>query len=447
MRIESIMRLRLLLPALLLAAAGCDRALTTEPVDRVPIANEIVDAATARAALVGAYDGLQSLSYVGLDLALLGDLPSDNARHSGTFQYLGAIDRHTTQADNVEVRDYWVAVYEALSRVNLVLAKVPAISGLSDTEKNQILGEAHFLRALHLHNLVKFFGAVPMPLEPILSAGEAAKATRTPVAQVYDQILKDLDQAGQLITDTHQTRQASAGAVEALRARVLLYKADYPGALSAADAAVARGYTLAPTFTDLFSPNGSDTPEDIFRVSFTPTEYNEIGYYYLGAGRREVQPTADLRSAFSAGDVRLAATVAPRGSSNLQGVKYPTTIGAEHVHVIRFAEVILIRAEALARLGRLGEAVAAYNQIRVRAKLAPHVLGTDVSTQADVIAAIDRERRLELALEGDRWPDLVRTGRAAAVEKLTASNAYQTLFPIPAREVVVAPGITQNPGY
>ena len=441
------MRLRLLLPAMLLAAAGCDRALTTEPVDRVPIANEIVDAATARAALVGAYDGLQSLSYVGLDLALLGDLPSDNARHSGTFQYLGAIDRHTTQADNVEVRDYWVAVYDALSRVNLVLAKVPAISGLSDTEKNQILGEAHFLRALHFHNLVKFFGAVPMPLEPILSAGEAAKATRTPVAQVYDQILKDLDQAGQLITDTDQTRQASVGAVEALRARVLLYKADYPGALNAADAVIARGYTLAPTFTDLFSPTGSDTPEDIFRVSFTPTEYNEIGYYYLGAGRREVQPTTDLQAAFSAGDVRKTATVIPRNSSNLQGVKYPTTIGAEHVHVIRLAEVILIRAEALARLGRLDEAVTAYNRIRVRAKLAPHVLGTDVSTQADVIAAIDRERRLELALEGDRWPDLVRTGRAAAIEKLTASNAYQTLFPIPAREVVVAPGITQNPGY
>lgn len=441
------MRLRLLLPAMLLAAAGCDRALTTEPVDRVPIANEIVDAATARAALVGAYDGLQSLSYVGLDLALLGDLPSDNARHSGTFQYLGAIDRHTTQADNVEVRDYWIAVYDALSRVNLVLAKVPAISGLSDTEKNQILGEAHFLRALHFHNLVKFFGAVPMPLEPILSAGDAAKATRTPVAQVYDQILKDLDQAGQLITDTDQTRQASAGAVEALRARVLLYKADYPGALNAANAVIARGYTLAPTFTDLFSPTGSDTPEDIFRVSFTPTEYNEIGYYYLGAGRREVQPTTDLQAAFSAGDVRKTATVIPRNSSNLQGVKYPTTIGAEHVHVIRLAEVILIRAEALARLGRLDEAVTAYNQIRVRAKLAPHVLGTDVSTQADVIAAIDRERRLELALEGDRWPDLVRTGRAAAVEKLTASNAYQTLFPIPAREVVVAPGITQNPGY
>jgi len=218
-------------------------------------------------------------------------------------------------------------------------------------------------------------------------------------------------------------------------------------ALAAANAVEARGYALAPTFTDLFTANGTDTPEDIFRVSFTPTEYNEIGYYYLGAGRREVQPTADLNTAFDAADVRKAATVARRGSSNLQGVKYPTTIGAEHVHVIRFAEIVLIKAEALARLGQLPEAVAEYDRIRVRAGLAPHVFGTDVKTQADVLAAIDRERRLELALEGDRWPDLVRTGRAATVEKLTNDTMHTLLFPIPAREIVTAPGLTQNPGY
>jgi len=442
------MRLRLLLPALALAAAtGCDKALTTQPVDRVPIEREIVDAPSARAALIGAYDALQSLGYVGLDLALLGDLPSDNARHTGTFQYLGAIDRHLTQADNTEITDMWVAIYDALARTNLILAKVPAITGLSDEEKNEILGEAHFLRALHLHNLVKFWGDVPMPLDPIASAGDAAKVTRTPAPQVYDQIIKDLDQAAQLITNTTNTRQASRGAVDALRARVLLYKRDYAGALAAANASEARGYSLAPTFTDLFTANGADTPEDIFRVSFTPTEYNEIGYYYLGAGRREVQPTADLNAAFSAGDVRKAATVARRGSSNLQGVKYPTTIGAEHVQVIRFAEVILIKAEALARLGQLPEAVDEYNRIRVRAGLAPHVLGTDVTTQDDVLAAIDRERRLELALEGDRWPDLVRTGRAAAVEQLTNDTMRTLLFPIPAREIVTAPGLTQNPGY
>ena len=88
-----------------------------------------------------------------------------------------------------------------------------------------------------------------------------------------------------------------------------------------------------------------------------------------------------------------------------------------------------------------------YNKIRVRAGLAPHVLGTDVTTQTDVLNAIWNERRLELALEGDRWPDLIRTGRAMTVLGLPANRAFQLLYPIPSRELIVSPGLVQNPGY
>ena len=112
--------------------------------------------------------------------------------------------------------------------------------------------------------------------------------------------------------------------------------------------------------------------------------------------------------------------------------------------MIRLAEVLLIKAEALARQNNLSGAVDAYNPIRVRAGLAPHVLGADVTTQAEVLAAIDTERRLELAFEGDRWPDLVRTGQAVPVLGIPE---FQTLFPIPQAERDVAPGLTQNPGY
>ncbi len=98
----------------------------------------------------------------------------------------------------------------------------------------------------------------------------------------------------------------------------------------------------------------------------------------------------------------------------ISGVKFPTTAGAEDFHVIRFAEVLLIKAEAQARLNDLAGAVDTYNLIRERAELPPHSLGGDVSTQEEVLAAIDLERRLELAFEGDRWADLVRTGQAVA---------------------------------
>jgi len=90
--------------------------------------------------------------------------------------------------------------------------------------------------------------------------------------------------------------------------------------------------------------------------------------------------------------------------------------------------------------------VAEYNKVRVRAGLAPHVLGVDVITQADVMAAILKERRRELALEGDRWPDLVRLGIAATVKSFT-DRPFQALFPIPLQETVTAPGVVQNPGY
>ena len=107
------------------------------------------------------------------------------------------------------------------------------------------------------------------------------------------------------------------------------------------------------------------------------------------------------------------------------------------------AEVVLIKAEALARLNQLAAAVAEYNKVRVRAGLAPHVLGVNVTTQADVLAAIEKERRLELALEGDRWPDLVRLGEATTVRGIPA---WRTVFPIPASDVAAA-GLTQNPNY
>ncbi len=108
--------------------------------------------------------------------------------------------------------------------------------------------------------------------------------------------------------------------------------------------------------------------------------------------------------------------------------------------MIRYAEVILNKAEALARLNRLAEAVTEYNAIRVRAGLKPHVLGTDVTSQTDVLNAIWNERRLELALEGDRWPDLVRTGRAMIVLGLPPDRAFQQLYPIPSRELIVSTG-------
>jgi outer membrane murein-binding lipoprotein Lpp len=442
--------MKLLLSAVVVAAAslaGCSSVLEVSPYDRIPADQTIVDASTAQAALNGAYEQLESSSLYGLDVQLLGDLPSDNGSWGGTYQFLGDITRNTIAADNPEVTSFWSALYREIDRVNTVIVRVPQLSGVATETANEIMGEAYFLRALSYHNLVKFWGDVPMPLVPVKTASDAASYTRASVAQVYTQILSDLDKAASMITNTTDTRRATVDAVTALRARVLFYKGDYAGALTAANTVLDGRDTLTVAFADLFTATGDDTDEDIFRVAFTAAQSNSLGYYWLQAGRHEARVTTNLYNAFEPGDLRKVVTTTPRssGSTTYQGNKYPTTAGTEHPHVIRLAELVLIKAEVLARQSDLAGAVAEYNKVRLRAGLAAHTLGTEVTTQSDVLAAILKERRLELALEGDRWPDLVRLGLAGSVKTL-AKPGY-TLFPIPLRDMTTTPGLTQNPDY
>ncbi len=443
--------------AFCVTAASCGDALNTEPQSSLSADGAIHDAATAQAALNGAYNALESSSYYGLYMQVLGDLPADNAYWTGTFQYISDVSSNRMTADNTSATDMWTAIYRQIDRDNVILQKVPGVAGLTDAAKNDILGQAYFLRALSFHNLAKFYGDVPMPLVPVTSPADAAAYTRSPIANVYTQILADLDKAGQLIGNTTNTRYATQTAVKALRARVLFYRAslsgstsaaDYQAALDAANSVLAGRDTLTVAYADLFSTTGTNTAEDIFRVSFVVAQNNSLGNWYIASGRGEVSPTQDLVNAYSAGDVRKAWSVRATNNTNhpLEGRKYSTTAGTEHVHVIRLAELVLMKAEILARQGNLDAAVAEYNKVRIRAGLAKHVLGTDVKTAADVLAAIIAERRLELALEGDRWHDLNRLGTAAAVKGFT-NRSYQTKFPIPLRDINTSPQLTQNPGY
>jgi len=449
---------KLALPLLFLAATACDDILQTEPVTSLPQDQLIVDAATATAALNGAYDGLQSGSYYGLSLLLMGDLTADNTVWTGTFQYLGDVTTNRIQADNPEVTGMWTAIYQQIDRDNVILQRTPAVASIPAAVRNDVMGQAYFMRALGFHNLVKFWGAVPLPLKPVVAPEDAQAYTRTPVNDVYTQILKDLDSAAALTQNSTNLRYATVNAARALRARVLFYRAglpgnagsqaDYQSALDLANQVLTGRDTLVVPYADLFTAAGTNTTEDIFRVAYNVTETNSISNYYLQVGRAEVSPSTNIDGAYPAGDLRKAWSIRPSGNAGrpLNGNKYAARPGTEHVHVIRLAEVVLIKAEALARLNRLPEAVAQYNKVRVRAGIPKHTLGTEVTTQAQVLAHIEFERRLELAFEGDRWPDLNRLGRAVAV-KAIADRPGQALLPIPLRDVRTSPGLTQNPGY
>jgi starch-binding outer membrane protein, SusD/RagB family len=452
------MRNKTLLLLIAAALTACSGILDVPPSSSVPSNVAISDAAGARSALNGAYAGLQLGSYYAETFVDFVELLSDNARHTGTFDDYKDADQYQMRAENISVGLMWDDIYDAINRTNEIIQKVPNVTGLTDTEKNEILGEAYFLRALHYHNVVKLWGETPLRLEPAKTPDEASTITRSSVAATYTQILADLAQAEQLITaGRSQTRQASLGAAYALEARVKLYQKDWAGAEAAAANAEALGYSLAPNFSDLFDATGNNTPEDIFRITFTPTQKNFLAVYYLPkglAGRFEVGPTitpTGIVAAFdpaSGGDISLYNPTDKRGIWSIARsgtrayiAKFRNPGGDEDIHVIRLGEVILIRAEALAMLGRLPEAVAEYNRLRVRAGVAADP--TTGLTQAGVLAAIARERRLELAFEGDRWPDLVRTGTATTL----GVPATQQLLPIPQSEIDVARQLTQNPGY
>ena len=454
------MRMKLLLILSAVSLSACSDVLDVPPTSSVPSETAISDAAGARAALAGAYAGLQSNSLYGHTIIDWTELLSDNLRFVGTFDNYAEADANALRADNISVGNMWNAGYNEINRANEILQKVPNVTDLPAAEQAEILGEARFLRALTYHNLVKMWDGVPLRLEPVKTAAEAANIARASTVEVYAQILADLGEAKTLITaGRSQTRQASLGAVYALEARVKLYQQDWAGAEAAAATVEGMGYTLAPNFSELFEATGSNTPEDIFRITFLPTQSQSVGFYYLPkalGGRYEVAPTTGSTGIIAAFDPASGGNIAVYNPTDRRGIwsiaragtrtyaaKFRNPSGDEDLHVLRLGEVILIRAEALARLNQLPEAVAEYNRLRVRAGLAPDpVVGL---TQAGVLAAIARERRLELAFEGDRWHDLVRTGTAVPI---MAIPAFQTLLPIPQGEIdTTQPALTQNPGY
>lgn len=454
--------------ALVLAATlfvGACNVLDTSPPDRLSDDKAIKTPAGARAALAGAYNELQDGYYYGGTITHFGDLSADNANETGTFTSYKDAASHSLFADNADVTGMWSHIYDAIKRTNTLIARVPGVDGFDPGEQEQILGEAYFLRALNYHNLVKHYGGVPLRLDPITDPSNSGDITRGSVPEVYAQIHSDLDSAELLMTNTTSpTNHATIGAAKALQARVYMFEGNNALALAKVQEVVDLGYSLAPVYADLFNSDDATTPENIFKVTFTSAldQANLFGYYWLsdqlatGAGRYELGPTQSLINAYDtlSTDVRLLWNIQPdpSGGGYIEGTqsggsygsKFPTPAGAEDFHVIRFAEMLLIKAEALARQSQLDSAVATYNLIRARAGLLPHVLGVNVTTQQQVLDAIDRERRLEFAEEGDRWTDLIRTGRAQAVLGITAN---QELYPIPQAERDISPGVTQNPGY
>lgn len=453
--------IRIIPAALLVLGLGACEGdlLDVPPLDEIDENIAIVDAASAQAALVGAYEALQDENYYGTDWVIFGDLLSDNAEHQGTFGTYSQADRHALLPDNITLDRIWSAIYGGIYRANTIIEKVPTLQGVSVGESDRIMAGAYALRALHYFNLVRAWGDVPLVFEAIESLPEAAELSaqisRDPASAVYQSILNDLSLAESLFSSAGASNDdrtfITPGFVDALQAKVNLYLGNWSEARNNAQEVVSSGdYGLATNFSALFPADEGATAEDIFSVVFTADAFNNFGYYYQFDGRFEVGATEDIYFAYPEGDARWNWSFGDAYVGAIEVTKFPTTIGAENFHVIRYAEVLLIMAEAQARQGGLANlqsAVGYLNMVRQRAGISGYDLVADLgNSQEDVIEAILLERRLELAFEGDRWFDLVRVGKALDVLPNLDDPDF-LVWPVPQGELDTAPNLTQNPGY
>jgi hypothetical protein len=475
--------------ATLVVLPSCEKFLSVDPPYAQDAENFFQTPEDYERALVGAYDLLQS-SFLTL---WIGEIASDNAIAGGESvndsKGLHDIDNMTHGGVNVELRNVLRWNYTGITRANYILEHK---DNIDFPRKAHILAEAKFLRAYYYFELVKYFGDVPLIIDKRIGIEEARTIPRSPKAEVYAQIEADLVAAAAVLTPVAaQKGRATRGAAKALLGKVYLYQNKFTEAAAIFDEIIDSGqYSLYPDYSQLFSVAAENNSETIFDVEYTGLEGGSYGCLIClegnaavgfqgirqytgpvyGDGNSYNLPTPELYAAFSPIDPRRAATVLDieafiaaqtnpasityaigagghTGYYNNKYIKKQGEIGLPdndltspvNYRVLRYADVLLMAAEAHYQLGNPSRATALVNQIRQRAGIP----GASVNS----IEKVYNERRLELSGEGLRFFDLVRTGQAAQYIPGFVVGKHE-VFPIPQVEIDLAGGTwSQNPGY
>lgn len=460
------MKKLLLFGFLLAATTACQKDfLDLKPQSQPNAANFYKTASDFGNAVNGAYDALQSPNQYGSNFNTLLEARGDNVFDNDPSSNAGLrynIDRFIEPTTNTLLRDTWGSLYDGINRANLILDNIDGVT-FDATLKNRYKGEAQFIRALSYFNLVRMWGKVPLVLKATTTT-EARAYVRNEVSEVYAAIEKDLSDAATNLPASYtgaDVGRATANAAKGLLGKVYVTQKKYPQAVAVLkDLVGGTTNRLLPNVADVFAVANKNNAEILFAVKFKKGGL-------LGEGHGQWYGTSigdniesSLRAAYPAGDARLALTQQVSVPSTINKVprKYYDELSATNdvgndFPVLRFADVLLLYAEALNEVGYQadGEAFRVLNLVRSRAG-APVYTASQLATQEGFRNAVIAERRLELALEGDRWFDLVRTGRA--VDALKATNitvpANRLVYPIPQSEIEVYNNPTsfpQNPGY
>ena len=418
-------------------------------------------------AVNGAYDVLQSGNQYGGDFNTLIETRSDNVLDNDPSSNAGLrynIDRFIEPTTNTVLRDTWGSLYTGINRTNLILDKIETVT-IDAPLKARYKGEAQFIRALSYFNLVRLWGRVPL----VLTAGsttEARSYVRNEVVDIYAAIEKDLTDAAANLPVSYtgaDVGRATSGAAKALLGKVLVTETKFAQAVPVLrEVITANTYRLLPNVADVFLVSNENNVEIVFAVKFRKGVGGALpeghGLWYGTNIGDNIEPS--LRAAYPAGDKRQPLTVQIPVPSNVNVVprKWYDEVSATNdvgndFPVLRYADVLLLYAESLNETGyqATGDAFTYLNQVRTRAGV-PVYAAAQLATQAAFRNAVINERRLELALENDRWFDLVRTG--TAINALLATRitvpANRLIYPIPQAEIDTYNNSTtfpQNPGY
>lgn len=491
---------------LIMALASCKKWVDYNPhQDFIVTAQDYLQSESDyRTMEVSVYSPLQWINQV----VPIGDIASDNAVSGGESASdvlsLQQIDDFTLTPVNSSLSDIWQSAYEGINRANyLYQYKDANPSGvkIDFAGKDALYGEIYFLRAYYYFTLVKMFGDVPLFTEKRLGVTDSRSLKRSAKADVYKQIEIDLNNAITVLPGSQmQKGRITKYAAQALLGKVLLYQGKYDAAAAMLQNVInANAFSLVSNFGSIFLATGENGPESVFEIQYSNTSpYYNWGGATRGQGNYAIQqcgirglngssnmpyaagwstnlPSKNLSDAYAAGDQRKSITVldieaykaanptfnityqvAPYKNTGLYNQKYLPRKGEtsgqvelnylNNYRTIRYADVLLMAAEAYEKSTTANDAKAQLYLNQVRRRAFGDNLHDITLSGSGLYDAILNERRLELAMEGERFFDLVRTGKAISVLGSSFHTGKHELFPIPQSEIDIS-GLTQNPGY
>lgn len=417
-------------------------------------------------------------------ISIMADLPTDDFKNGQGMNnpFLLDLEYWNVTPENQFVGTTWQEHYDGINRANVAINRIPEIN-MDESLKQRLLGEARFLRALFYFNLVRLYGPVPLVTQDTRNLNNLNLA-RSPVESVYKLIIEDLEAAAKGLPATSSANnvgRATQGSAKALLGKVYLTRKEWEKAVATLADVVNNEatykYGLLPNYGDNWRSGTENGQESVFSVQFMQNPGRPNSMMILDAPKNRVPglngyeadiPTLDLYNQFSPEDSRRSVTFVTAYEKDGKTYTFPfplfhkyfdqgnvnnTTQSNANVHVLRYADVLLMYAEALnERSGPITEAYQAINRVRRRAfKDNNHDLSN--LSKETFREAVYEERRLEFALEGHRWFDLVRTGRLVSVMQNHLENGpknikpFHILMPVPQRERDTNPELSQNEGY